>query len=61
MISVESMFNYKSKSFNEEFNILSTLFNKQNASDFLNTILSPIYLPGKHKEDPKVFVFLTKL
>lgn len=44
MISVKSIFNCKSKSFNEEFNTLSTFINKQNATDFVKTILSPLYL-----------------
>lgn len=35
MIFEESVFNYKSKSLSEEFNVLSAHFkNKQNASDF---------------------------
>ena len=45
MIFEESIFNYKSKSLSEEFNVLSAQFlNKQNASYFLNNTQSSLYL-----------------
>ena len=45
MIFEESIFNYKSKSLSEEFNVLSAQFlNKQNASYFLNKTQSSLYL-----------------